>query len=224
MDHRYRNALSKLRKKLVIMAELEELLNAEWDRFVENARPAEAGPLSLPPERRLPLSSVALFAQLEEVREDWRALTSDMSADELSRFINGAWTLKELLAHVASWAHEFRHEVETVFRGGELDYAIPFVMTVMGPNAWNEKEVQARHERSFEEIVQEFDQETARLQELLFEMSEHDLYGLSEFPLAPSGDPKARWKGPSAVIIHGKCAHDRHHLAQIRKKLAAWRS
>ena len=97
-------------------------------------------------------------------------------------------------------------------------------MTVMGPNAWNEKEVQARHERSFEEIVQEFDKETARLQELLFEMSEHDLYGLSEFSLAPSGDPKARWKGPSAVIVYGKCAHDWHHLAQIRMKLAAWRS
>ncbi len=206
------------------MARIEELLASEWDRFVENAPRPAASPLSLPPERRVPLRPVALFAQLEEVREGWRALTSDMSADELSRYITGAWTLKELLAHVASWAREFRHEVETVFRGGDLDYAIPFVMTVMGPNAWNEKEVQARHERSFEEVVPEFDEETARLQELLFEMSEQDLYGPSEFPLAPSGDPKARWKGPSAVIIYGKCAHDRHHLEQIRMKLAAWRS
>ena len=84
------------------MAELEELLTSEWDRFVENALPAEASPLSLPPERRVPLRPVALFAQLEEVREDWRALTSDMGADELSRYINAAWTLKELLAHVAN--------------------------------------------------------------------------------------------------------------------------
>jgi hypothetical protein len=205
------------------MVEIEELLASEWHRLVENAPPDGASPLSLPPERRVPLRPVALFAQLEEVREDWRTLTSDMSADELSRYINGAWTLKELLAHVASWAREFRHEVETVFRGGDFDYAIPFVMTVMGPNAWNEKEVQARHERSFEEIVQEFEKETRHLQELLFEMSEQDLYGLSEFPLAPSGDPKARWRGPSAVIIYGKCAHDRHHLEQIRTKLAAWR-
>ncbi len=170
----------------------------------------------------MPLSPTALFAQLEEVREEWRELRSAIQPGDAARYVNAAWTLKDLVAHVASWAKEFRHEVETVFRGGSFDYAIPYVMTVVGPNEWNEEQVRQRETQSLDVSFDELDAETLRLQELLFEMSEQDLYGPATFPLAPSGDPAAKWKGPSAVIIAGKCEHDRHHIGQLKKRLESW--
>ncbi len=207
------------------MDELEELLVNEWRALagsLEDALEVAPGPLALPAARRMPLSPTALFAQLEEVREEWRELRSAIQPGDAERYVNAAWTLKDLVAHVASWAKEFRHEVETVFRGGSFDYAIPYVMTVVGPNEWNEEQVRQRETQSLDVSFDELDAETLRLQELLFEMSEQDLYGPATFPLAPSGDPAARWKGPSAVIIAGKCEHDRHHIGQLKKRLESW--
>ena len=65
-------------------------------------------------------------------------------------------------------------------------------MTVVGPNEWNEEQVRQRETQSLDESFDELDAETVRLQELLFEMSEQDLYGEATFPLAPSGDPAAK--------------------------------
>jgi hypothetical protein len=208
------------------MAELEEILENDWRELVaalEEAVEAAPSPVALPAARRMPLSPVALFAQLEEVREEWRELRSAMTPGDAGRYVNAAWTFKDLVAHVASWAKEFRHEVETVVGGGSFDYAIPYVMTVMGPNVWNEEQVREREAHSLDASFDELDSETDRLQELLFEMSEKDLYAPATFPLAPSGDPAAKWKGPSAVIIAAKCEHDRHHIGQLRKRLQSWR-
>ena len=208
------------------MDELEELLVNEWRALLasmEDALEVAPSPLALPAARGMPLSPTALFAQLEEIREEWRALRSVIQPGDTERYVNAAWTVKDLVAHVASWAKEFRHEVETVFRGGSFDYAIPYVMTVVGPNEWNEEQVRQRETQSLDESFDELDVETVRLQELLFEMSEQDLYGQATFPLAPSGDPAAKWKGPSTVIIAGKCEHDRHHIGQLRKRLLSWR-
>ena len=208
------------------MAELEELLVNEWRELLaslEDALEVAPSPVALPAARRTPRSPTALFAQQEEVREEWRALRAAIQPGDVERYVNAAWTLKDLVAHVASWAKEFRHEVETVFHGGSFDYAIPYVMTVVGPNEWNEEQVRERETQSLDVSFEELDTETLRMQELLFEMSEQDLYAPATFPLAPSGDPAAKWKGPSAVIIAGKCEHDRHHLGQLKKRLLSWR-
>jgi len=204
------------------MVEVEEILENEWGALVDNVE-VTPGPLALSVSRRMPISPIALFAQLEEVREQWRELRGSIQRGDAERYVNASWTLKDLVAHVASWAREFRHEVETVFRGGSFDYAIPYVMTVIGPNEWNEEQVRARASQSLDTSFDELDTETAHLQDLLLEMSESDLFGPKAFPLTPSGDPAARWRGPSAIIIAGKCEHDRHHIGQLRKRLASWR-
>jgi len=200
---------------------VEELLRNAWRALLEASTPG-GGPLSLPQHQRMALRKTALFAQLEEVRVDWRELRAAIRPEEVSRYVNAAWTLKDLIAHMASWATEFRHEVETALRGGRFDYAIPYAMTVMGPKQWNEDTVEARRARPIDELLEEFETQTVRLQEILLEMSERDLMELRELPLAPTGDPNATWRGPSAFIIAAKCEHDRHHIAQIRKRLAAW--
>ena len=210
------------------MAEPEgivEILENDWRALVDEVAPGDdvPSPLALPKSRRRPMTPLALFAMLEEVREEWRGLRESIGAEDAARFVNAAWTLRDLVAHVASWSKEFRHEVETVVTGGSFDYAIPYVMTVMGPNEWNEEQVRARDTQSLEEGFEEIDAETTRLQDLLFEMSEKDLYEPKAFPFAPTGDPGAKWRGPSAFIFAAKCEHDRHHIRQLKERLASWR-
>lgn len=204
---------------------VEKLLFDEWRALVDEAavRP-ERSPLALPPERRMPLSRTALLALLAEVRASWSGLRERVDPELGERFVNAAWTLKDLLAHLSSWAAEFRREVEGASRGESFDYAIPYAMAVIGPNAWNEEQVAARRDRDLEQIFEEFESETARLEELVIEMSERELYGPSTFPLAPSGDPSSRWRGPAAILISGKCLHDRYHIAQIKERLRRFRS
>lgn len=205
------------------VTEVRTQLSREWRALLERMSSGSASPLDLPPERRMALGRMALFAQIEEVREDFRGLR-DLVDEELgAKFVNAGWTLKDLLAHVASWATEFRRQLETVSRHESFDYSIPFAMSVIGPNRWNEVEVEKRRDRSLEEIFDEYDRETVGLQELVLSMEEPELYRGYEFPIAPSGRPDERWQAPSAVMAAGKCTHDRYHIAQIRDRLVRWR-
>jgi hypothetical protein len=203
--------------------EIGARLELEWRSLLEAMSTPERSPLDLPPDRRLALSRVALLAQLEEVREEWSSLQGLIDEETGARFANAAWTLKDLLAHLASWAREFGSEIATVSRNEGFDYAIPFAMSILGPNQWNEREVQARRERTLEEIFREFDEETERLQDLVIEMEDPVLYRPAPFPLAPSGNPTERLPVPPAFLVSGKCLHDRYHFAQIRKLLARFR-
>lgn len=205
--------------------DLFERLQEEWRSLVaETPRSPEASPLALPPERRLPLSRTALLALLEEVRSAWAELRDEVDEELSGRYVNAAWTLEELLAHLASWAAEFRREVAAAARREELPGAIPYAMGVVGPNQWNEEQVEARRGRSLDAVFDEFDRETEALEELVITMGDVELYGPSVFPLAPSGNPAERFRGPAAVIVSSKCLHDRYHLAQIRERLRRFRS
>ena len=203
--------------------EIGARLELEWRSLLAAISATERSPLDLSPDRRMAVSRVALLAELEEVREEWKSLQGVVDKEMGGRFANAAWTLKDLLAHLASWAREFGGEIATVARNESFDYAIPFAMSILGPNQWNEREVQARRERTLDEIFREFDEETARLQELVMEMEEPVLYQPTPFPLAPSGNQKERLTVPPAFLVSGKCLHDRYHFAQIRKLLARFR-
>jgi uncharacterized damage-inducible protein DinB len=189
--------------------------------------------VSLPPERvntphwfqmgesARPFSPVALFAELEEVRDAVSELRASERLEKYAdRFVTTAWTLKDLLAHLAAWAGEFRREVEIASRGARFDYAIPYALSVVGPTQWNQIEVEKRAPQSLGALLQEFDQETRRLQELALELPEETLAAETDFPLAPSGDPTSLWKGNSAQIILMKCTHDRYHIGRIQQWLA----
>lgn len=192
---------------------LLKTLTGEWaaleDRLADDLpswRPA-AGPA-------LPVSPTALAAQLEEVLDAVAALRARV-ARHGRRFVNSGWTLKDLVGHLASWAAEFRHQVETVAGGGSFDYAIPFAMNVIGPNEWNAQAAERQRPVPMEELLAQFERETRRLQDLVLELPPPALYGEAAFPLAPSGDPRQPFRGSIAMIVLGKCSHDLYHLGQI---------
>ncbi len=199
--------------------EIGARLELEWRSLLEATSAPKGSPLDFAPDRRMAVSRVALLAQLEEVLEEWASIEHLVDEETAGRFANAAWTLKDLLAHLASWAREFGTEIATVARNESFDYAIPFAMSILGPNQWNEREVEARRDRSLEEIFREFEEETRRLQELVIDVEEPILYRPAPFPLAPSGNPMERLPVPPAFLISGKCLHDRYHFAQIRTLL-----
>ncbi|HET7292935.1 MAG TPA: maleylpyruvate isomerase N-terminal domain-containing protein [Vicinamibacteria bacterium] len=189
-------------------------LTAEWaaleDRLARDLpswRPAAGPPL--------PVSPVALFAQLEEVLDAFGSI-KEAASRHAGRYVTSAWTLKDLLGHLASWATEFRHEVQTVAGGAGFDYAIPFALNVIGPNEWNARAAERQRPVPLPDILEQFERETRRLQELVLELPPPALYGEAEFPLAPSGDPRQRFRGSIAMIVLGKCVHDLYHLGNIR--------
>jgi mycothiol maleylpyruvate isomerase-like protein len=189
-------------------------LTAEWaaleNRLAQDLpswRPAAGPPL--------PVSPLALFAQLEEVLDAF-ASVKEHAPRHAGRYVTSAWTLKDLLGHLASWAAEFRHEVETVAGGGSFEYAIPFALNVIGPNEWNARAAERQRSVPLDDVIEQFERETRRLQELVLELHPPALFGEATFPLAPSGDPQQLLRGSIAMIVLGKCTHDLYHLGRIR--------
>ncbi len=203
-------------------AALPERLAQEWQDLLDTLPPEQTTSprwcVESPGAR--PSSTVALFAELEEVLQAWKELQALATEEYAGRYLTTAWTLKDLLAHLASWAREFRQEVETAARGGAFDYAIPFALSVVGPNQWNQVEVERRKQHTLQETFREFESETRRLQDLVLALPASALLSESAFPLAPSGDPAALWRGSGLQITLMKCMHDRYHLGRIRNWLA----
>lgn len=166
----------------------------------------------------LPVSPIALCAQLDEVLDAFTSLRPRF-ARHAGRYVTSAWTLKDLLGHLASWSTEFRQEVQTVAGGGSFDYAIPFALNVIGPNEWNGRAAERQRPVPLEDVLEQFERETRRLQDLVLELPPPALYGEATFPLAPSGDPQQRFRGSIAMIVLGKCSHDLYHLGRIREFL-----
>lgn len=192
-------------------------LQREWDGWGGRlARPAFRG--GGPP---FPMTGPGLFAELEEVRALWRGLRRAGLSRHARKYVNAGWTLQDLLAHLASWAAEFRRQVETIAAGRDFDYAIPFAFSVIGPNTWNEEQVEARRGLSLKAVLDQFDDETGRLQDLVLTLPREVLLKPASLPLAPSGDPRSPVPGNVAMVASAKCTHDRYHIGQISRWLAA---
>jgi uncharacterized damage-inducible protein DinB len=194
-------------------------LQREWDGL--GGRLGAAPPAFRRGGPPFPLTGPGLFAELEEVRALWRELRRVGLSGHARKYVNAGWTLQDLLAHLASWAAEFRRQVETIAAGRDFDYAIPFALSVIGPNAWNEEQVEARRGLSLKAVLDQFDDETRRLQDLVLTLPREVLLKPATLPLAPSGDPRSPVPGNVALVASAKCTHDRHHIGQISRWLAA---
>jgi hypothetical protein len=174
-------------------------------------------------QERVPRATI-LFAELEDTRELWRELLGMVELESYSdRFITPAWTIKDMVAHITSWASELRYQAETAAQGQTFDYAIPYALSIIGPNEWNQREVEKRRNLSLGDVLQELDVQSANLEDLVLDLPEADLQTERQFAMAPNGDPSTRWKGTISQIILLKCSHERYHLDRIRQWHAAIR-
>ena len=66
--------------------EIGARLELEWRSLLEAISATERSPLDLSPDRRRAVSRVALLAELEEVREEWKSLQGVVDKEMGGRF------------------------------------------------------------------------------------------------------------------------------------------
>src|SRR5436305_13412528 len=68
-----------------------------------------------------------LFAELEDVRVSWEDLLAPAHVEPCAeRFVSPSWTVKDLIAHAASWSSELRRQVDTIVEGNAITRAIRY--------------------------------------------------------------------------------------------------
>jgi len=197
--------------------DVERALADEWLALVAAARPDAAPPPTPPDPRGGPLRRRAIWAELEDVRLTMAELHAalDDDPDRAGLRATTHWSVGDVAAHLASWAAEFRRQIETIARRDTFDYLITFTPRV-GPTAWNERALASRRGRSVDAAFAEFERETSRLQDLALELPDETLFGVADLPMTPDGTAAGRWRQRVAEVMLVKCFHDRYHIDRLR--------
>jgi len=165
-----------------------------------------------PPIRLRPAT---LWIQLEDLLLQWRELwTSEWFAANQDQMITSEWTLKDVIAHVASWAGEIRAQAEILAGGTGVGYQILFD-EIGGPRSWNAEKVAMRRSQSLEELVREIERETVRFQDLLYAVDIPGLLTDRPIGIAATAAPGRPWIRSIGGLVDMRCFHDRHHMNRI---------
>ena len=171
--------------------------------------------VTAPTDLRLRVRPETLYIELEDMLMDWRELwTSNWFAAEQDQMITAEWTLKDVVAHVASWTVELRAQAEVLAQGIGVDYRIVFEETG-GPRSWNAEKVEQRRPQSLEDLINEIEKETARFQDLLFAIDIAVLLTERPIGIVSAAAPGDHWIRSIAGLVGMRCFHDRHHIDRI---------
>ena len=182
-------------------------LRHEWHQLL--------GQISAPatPPRRL--RPATLWVQLEDLLLQWREIwTSEWFAADQGQLITSEWTLKDVIAHVTSWAGELRAQAEILADGNGVGYRILFD-EIGGPRSWNAEKVEMRRSRSLEELIGEIESETVRLQDLLLGIDVPAISTEHPIGIAWAATPTEPWIRSIAGLVEMRCFHERYHMNRI---------
>jgi uncharacterized damage-inducible protein DinB len=200
--------------------DVERTLIDEWQAFVSAVRTDPDLAASTAQARGSRITRPIIWAELEDVRLAFAEVHAALDDESKSiALATTAWSVKDVVSHLASWATEFRRQIETVAAREPFDYLITFTPKV-GPTEWNAREVGRRRSQSLDEAFRELDTATARVQELALSLPEDVLFTAAELPQTPDGRPESRWRTRLADLMLMKCWHDRYHLGRLRDLLS----
>lgn len=185
-------------------------LQQGWQQLLEQTSDL-AG--SVPAVRVRP---VTLCIELDDLLMEWREIwSSEWFGSERDRLVTSEWTLKDVVAHVASWSAEMRAQAEILAKASEVPYRILFER-VGGPRIWNAEQVSLRREHSLDALIREIKNETALLQNLLYNVERPILFFERPIGIAMAAAPDEPWIRSIAGIVEMRCFHDRLHISRIR--------
>jgi uncharacterized protein (TIGR03083 family) len=149
-------------------------------------------------------------------RELQDALNGLQEEDFLRANAINKWTLKDLMAHIASWDEEMLR----VLQAFAMQTNPVFSYSISDRNdfaAWNEQQIAERRERTLEQVVAEFD--GARRD--LIQVAE----GLTDPVLQRS--KMTSWGSPATgfELLETQIGHDLEHAGHVRsyrKKIERW--
>jgi uncharacterized damage-inducible protein DinB len=199
--------------------DVERTLNAAWQTFVDASQPNPDLVVTTVEARGNRITRPMLWAELEDVRLAFAELHAALDEESKSELpATTLWSVKDVVAHLASWATEFTRQIEMVVAHVPFDYLITFTPRV-GPTEWNAREVDRRRAMSLDDRFRELDAATARIQELALSLSDDLLFTAAELPQTPDGRPESRWRTRLADLMLMKCWHDRYHLEGVTQIL-----
>lgn len=197
--------------------DLHDRLIGEWQQAATSMPRVTAAQVA---ERAAPehASRVAVLAELEDLHLSFVELHELMRSRPVAGVrATSRCDVRDVVAHLASWAMETRREAETLLAGGGFDYTIHFEREG-GPRAWNQREVDARARRTPAELFDELDRETMRTMELMIEASDEAFRAVAALPRT-SGDPAEPWRMPLGAMVLMSCWHARLHLRPLEQLL-----
>ena len=155
--------------------------------------------------------------QLRAARKELTETLSGLTEEDFTRSkAISTWTLKDLLAHVASWDEEMVRVLQTFTMPGESAYTYE-ISDRNGFAMWNQEQLAMRAERTPHEIMSEF------------EIARRDLIQVIEGLTDPvlNRSRMTSWGKPATgfELIQTQIAHDREHAEQVRsyrKKIERW--
>jgi hypothetical protein len=152
---------------------------------------------------------------LDEIRTQFAALEEILAPLDMARMtIEGVipdWSIKDLLAHIASWHHRLLVWLYAAIRNEEP--------TISGPNSVEEMDAlnaqfyQENKSRSLTEALTDLRTTHQQILDIIQEMPEEDLFNPGRFVWA-EGEPL--WQ----VIAGDTYEHYQEHQKQIQKWLA----
>jgi hypothetical protein len=163
------------------------------------------------PQQASPTAVIAEIKDLRITLEQLRASIERTGVAELR--VTTLWTVRDVVAHLASWAAETRREAEHILAGRAFDYTIHFE-AAGGPRSWNQREVEQRAGKTLDELFDELDDEHQRLIELVFRTAHERLTVEADLPRT-SGEPPRAWHMSVGAMIVAGAWHTRLHIARI---------
>ncbi len=148
-----------------------------------------------------------LLAALSAAREELLAVSALVPPeDRTSRLVCGAWTLKDVLGHMADWERVGVEGLRSMARGWS-----PEVEHIADIDAWNHEHAEARRDQPWEEVWADLQRTREALVEALEGMPQANLARWYRFPWGPQGTAY----GWVSVFVD----HDREHARGLRDEL-----
>ena len=146
-------------------------------------------------------SAARLVTELDEAFAELTATTAGLDDAAKTTVMQGRWTVKDILAHLAGWHREMTPARERLARG---EKAVPEGVDYHDFDAWNARLVEARRGMTPAQVEAELTESFAAFRAALLAVPE----------------PRRRPERTAGKIAHeAGIDHYRHHAAQIQ----AWR-
>jgi hypothetical protein len=151
---------------------------------------------------------------LNEMRTNYEALEEILSPLDLTQMttegVIPGWSIKDMLAHIASWHHRLLTWLDTAIRNVEPVISGPDSVEEM--DALNAQFYQENKSRPLDEVLTDFRTTHLQIREIIQTMREEDLISPQRFPWT-QGRPL--WQ----LIAGDTYEHYQEHLKQIQEWL-----
>jgi uncharacterized damage-inducible protein DinB len=155
-------------------------------------------------QTELEMDKHGVLDHLTSARTQLLAAIEGLTKTEMTTLpVSGAWTLREVLAHIGGWAAWDLGAIKAIQQG-----KCPDLSVIQDVDAFNDWLLAERKEWSLKKILAEMEDTQVALQELVGSMSDRDLFGGGPFQ-GPYWENLAEW-------LQVAWEHEEEHIAQIQ--------